>query len=110
MDATSTAQLAHALDPATQQLSVRAVIPEADLQRWSPSAPALYNATLTLLSSSAPGSLPAATDSACPGDAATAVTWASLLRCEAAAATWGGEGEWRVVIGRVLRELEVMNH
>ena len=63
MVATSTAQLAHALDPATQQLSVRAVIPEADLQRWSPSAPALYNATLTLLSSSAPGSLPAATDS-----------------------------------------------
>ena len=42
--------------------------------------------------------------------AATAVTWASRLRCEAAAATWGGEGEWRVVLGRVLRELEVMNH
>jgi beta-galactosidase/beta-glucuronidase len=63
MVATSTAQLDHALDPATQQLSVRAVIPEADLQRWSPSAPALYNATLTLLSSSAPGSLPTATDS-----------------------------------------------
>ena len=45
--------------------------------------------------------------------AATAVTWASLLRCEAAAATWGVEGEWRVVLGRVLRELEaqeVMNH
>ena len=42
--------------------------------------------------------------------AATAVTWASLLRCEAAAATWGREGEWRVVLGRVLRELEVMYH
>jgi len=40
--------------------------------------------------------------------AATAVTWASLLRCEAAAATWEGEGEWRVVLGRVLRELEAI--
>ena len=63
MVATSTAQLAHALDPATQRLSVRAIIPDADLKHWSPSAPALYNATLTLLSPSVPGSLPAATDS-----------------------------------------------
>ena len=38
--------------------------------------------------------------------AATAVTWASRLRCEAEAATWGRGREWRVVLGRVLRELE----
>eukprot|EP01052_Picozoa_sp_SAG31_P063120 SAG31_NODE_22068_length_534_cov_1.402299_1_plen_127_part_01 len=60
--ATNTSQLVYAVDPDTQRLSVRATIPKTDLKHWSPSTPALYNATLTLLSTVS-GSIPTPTDS-----------------------------------------------